>query len=321
MLFDWFTFGAQVLNFLILVWVLKHFLYKPILHAIDARETLIAKELADAAATKAEARKEREEFRHKSEEFDQQRAALLSKATDEADAERQRLLGEAHKAAEALSAKRQAAMSSGARNLEQALSRRTQQEVFAIARRALTDLAATSLEERIVEAFTLRVRGMDGQAKAHMGEALKTASEHAIVRSAFDLPQEQREVVRKAINETFSADIHLRFETAPDLVSGIDLSANGQRVGWSIGSYLTALERDVSELLKERERPEPKAEPAQRAMTGPEPEAAGAPTSEAQVDPSVEAAAEPTREAQVEPAPAPDLESTSGSPMPEPQSP
>ena len=55
MLIDWFTVGAQALNFLILVWLLKRFLYKPILHAIDEREKRIAKELADADAKKAEA--------------------------------------------------------------------------------------------------------------------------------------------------------------------------------------------------------------------------------------------------------------------------
>ena len=95
MLIDWFTVGAQALNFLILVWLMKRFLYKPILNAIDAREKRIAAELADADAKKAEAQKERDEFQHKNEEFDQQRAALLSKATDEAKAERQRLLDEA----------------------------------------------------------------------------------------------------------------------------------------------------------------------------------------------------------------------------------
>jgi F-type H+-transporting ATPase subunit b len=50
MLIDWFTVGAQALNFLILVWLLKRFLYKPILHAIDEREKRIAAELADADA-------------------------------------------------------------------------------------------------------------------------------------------------------------------------------------------------------------------------------------------------------------------------------
>src|ERR1017187_6487395 len=106
MLIDWFTVAAQALNFLILVWLLKRFLYKPILSAIDAREKLIATELADAARKKADAQKERDEFNHKNEEFDRQRAALFGKVTEEAKVERQRLLDEARKAAEALNAKR-----------------------------------------------------------------------------------------------------------------------------------------------------------------------------------------------------------------------
>ena len=90
MLIDWFTVVAQALNFLILVWLMKRFLYKPVLNAIDAREKRIAMELADAKSKKAEAKKDRDEFQQKNEEFDGQRAALLSKATEEAKAERAR---------------------------------------------------------------------------------------------------------------------------------------------------------------------------------------------------------------------------------------
>ena len=79
---------------------------------------------------------------------------------------------------------------------------------------------------------------MDGKAKESLGKALKTASEPALVRSAFDLPAAQREAIQKALNETFSADVHVRFETAPDLVSGIELITNGQKVAWSIADYL-----------------------------------------------------------------------------------
>ena len=261
MLIDWFTVGAQVLNFIILVWLLKRFLYKPILNAVDAREKRIAAELADADAKKAEALKERDEFQHKNEEFDQQRAALLSKATDEAKAERQQLLDDARKAADALSAKRKEALRSDANNLNQAIRRRTQQEVFAIARKALTDLATTSLEERMSEVFAQRLRSMEAKAKEGLGEALKTSSEPALVRSAFDLPEAQRASIQKALNETFSANVHIRFETAPDLVSGIELTTKGQKIAWSIADYLASLEKGVGELLKEKDKPEAKAAP------------------------------------------------------------
>lgn len=260
MLIDWFTVGAQVVNFLILVWLLKHFLYRPILDAIDAREKRIAKELADANTKKAEALKERDEFQHKNEGFEQRRIALLNKATEEAKAERQRLLDEARKDADTLSAKRQETLRNDAHNLNQAISRRTQQEVFAIARKALTDLAATSLEERLADVFIRRLREMDEQAKKSLGEALKTASEPALLRSAFDLPEAQRTAIQHMLNETFSAQINIRFETAPELISGIELTTNGHKVAWSIADYLASLEKGVAELLKKKEQAEVQAQ-------------------------------------------------------------
>lgn len=288
MLIDWFTVIAQVINFLILVWLLKHFLYRPILNAIDAREKRIAKELADADATKAEAQQERDEFQRKNEEFEQQRTALLEKATEEAKTEHQRLLDEARTDAAVLSSKRQETLRNEEHDLLQAIGRRTRQEVFAIARKALTDLAATSLEERLVEAFNRRLSEMDGQAKNSLGESLKAASEPALVRSAFDLPAEQRAAIQNALNETFSAEIPVRFEIAPELISGIELTANGQKVAWSIADYLASLEKGVEELLKTQSMPEAKVKPGSEPQTEAKPESKVEPKSTANTEPEPE---------------------------------
>ncbi|MFO7644144.1 MAG: F0F1 ATP synthase subunit delta [Desulfosarcina sp.] len=271
MLIDWFTIVAQALNFLILVWLMKRFLYKPILQAIDAREQRIAKELADADAKKAEAQKESEAFKRKNKEFDRQRDALLSQARQEAKAERQRLLDEARQAAEVLHAKRQDAMEREQQILNDEITRRTRKEVFAIARKTLTDLSGTSLEERISEVFRRRLGELDGEAKEGFAKILKTSSDRVLVRSAFELPSEQRAAIQHALNETFSAEIHVRFETAPDVISGIELTANGRKVAWSIADYLTSLEKSVGELLKEPSKPKtnPEAEPETQA--GPKP--------------------------------------------------
>ena len=176
MLIDWFTVVAQAVNFIILVWLLKRFLYKPILDAIDAREKRIEMELADADAKKAEALKERDAFLRKNEAFDGQRAALLSAAEAEANTERRRLLDEARRAADDLSAKRRQALRSDARDLSRAIGERTQNEVFAISRKALMDLATTTLEARVCDVFVRRLREMEGPAKAGLVKSLKTAS-------------------------------------------------------------------------------------------------------------------------------------------------
>ena len=322
MLIDWFTVGAQVLNFLILVWLLKHFLYKPILKAIDAREKRIASELADADAKKSEAQKERDEFQNKNKVFDEQRSALLGKAADEARVERERLLDEAHKDAGNLRAVQAAALRNDQKRLASAITNLAKQEVFGIARKTLADLAMVSLEDRMGEVFTRRLREMDGKAKALLGAALKSSSEPAVVRSTFDLGAAQRAAIQNALNETFSAEIHIRFETSPDLISGIELTTNGRKVAWSIADYLASLGKGVDELLKKKEEataaeakaeitPKVKAEPKAEAETESKPEAKAEPKPEGKAESTLEAKsetkpevkAEPTAEAKTEPKP------------------
>jgi F-type H+-transporting ATPase subunit b len=249
MLIDWFTVGAQLINFVILVWLLKHFLYKPIIKAIDAREARIAAELADADARKAEAKRDRDDFEVKGKAFDEQRDALLAKAVVDAKAERDRLKDEARKEAEALRLRHQGSLQSEARRLDGELARLATKEVFGIARKTLSDLATVSLEERMGEVFTRRLREMDGKAKEVLATALRTSREPALVLCTFDLPATQKAAIQNALNETFSCEVRLRFDTAPDAICGIELTANGQKLAWSIAEYVGVLEKNVGALI------------------------------------------------------------------------
>jgi F-type H+-transporting ATPase subunit b len=182
--------------------------------------------------------------------------------------------------------------------------------VFSITRKALTDLATVSLEERMGEVFTRRLRGLDDKAKTVLGDALKKNFEPALVRSAFDLPAEQRAAIQNALNETFSAEIHIRFETSPDLVSGIELSANGQKVGWTIADYLASLEKGVGELLKEKDKPAPKPEvKVEPIPDAPKPEEKPAPKPEVKAETKPDSAPEAKAEAKPESKPTAEAES------------
>jgi F-type H+-transporting ATPase subunit b len=272
MLIDWFTVGAQAFNFLILLWLLKRFLYKPILNALDAREKRIANELADANKKKAEAEKARNEFQQRNEEFDRQRANLLSEAKEDAKTERQRLLEEARQAAEEMRIRRQDALNREQQSLSAEITRRAQEEVFAIAGKTLRDLAGIGLEERMSEVFAHRLRTLDDAAKEGLAKALKTSSEPALVRSAFELAPDQKAVIQQALNETFSAEIEIRFEIAPAVISGIEITANGRKVAWSIAEYLASLERSIGELLNEQSQSQAKDKATDGLKPNPGPE-------------------------------------------------
>jgi len=250
MLIDWFTVGAQVINFLVLVWLMKRYLYQPILRAIDAREKRIAAALSDAEQKKAEANDEREEFQRRNAVFEQQRTELMRKASVEASAEGQRLVDAARQAADVLSTQRQKVLCREQKMLKETLIRRTREEVFAIARKTLADLADTSLEASISEVFMRRLRALSGHAKAALATALNESSDPVIVRSAFVLPPAQRAALQRALNEIFSVDLRIDFVTTPDVISGIELTAGGQKLAWSISEYLSGMEQHVSELTQ-----------------------------------------------------------------------
>lgn len=251
MLIDWFTVGAQLLNFIILVWLMKRFLYQPVLDAIEAREQKIAAQLADAAATKVEAHQQRDEFQEKIQNFDEQSAELLRQAKAAASVERDRLQHEARVEADAASAQRAKALRADAQHLHAEITRQTQQHVFDISRRVLGDLAGVSLEQQMCEVFIQRLQAVEGPALTTLGAALKGVSdaEPALLRSAFELPDLQKNAIRTALETSFGQPIPLKFEATPELVSGIELSARGQKLAWSISDYLTALSSGLEEQL------------------------------------------------------------------------
>ncbi len=254
MLIDWFTVAAQLLNFVLLVWLMKRFLYQPVLGAIAAREKRIADQIADAEAKEAQAEVERKNFEDKNVAFDAARAALLAQATADAQSEGQRLLDNARLAANEEGAKRRQALNTEAAHLSQMIGKRAREEVFAIARKALADLASATLEERIGEVFVRRLGELSEPAKARLAAALKTATEPARLRSAFELPAGQREAIQSALNASFSSAVPLHFETASDLVCGIELSAGGEKLAWTIAEYLQSLEASVAEVMATRSR-------------------------------------------------------------------
>jgi F-type H+-transporting ATPase subunit b len=260
MLIDWFTVGAQGVNFLILVWLLRRFLYKPVLAAIDAREKKVAAKLGDATAQEAKAQAEREDLRKRNEAFDRERESLLLKATDEATAERQRLIESARQDSQQLRVKLTQALANERAELGHQLSMQTQAEVFAVARKTLADLSGASLEDRMIEVFIARLRalpdkqrlvltgaGVDGPTPGAMIHADPPARA-ALVRSAFECPPAGRAKVESAIRECLGADVEIRFETSPEFVCGIELTVDGVKLAWSVADYLSSLAQDVTAL-------------------------------------------------------------------------
>ena len=248
MLIDWFTVGAQAVNFLILVWLLKRYLYRPVLAAIDAREKKIAERIANAAAQDTKAQAAGAELRKRSEAVDQDREGLMHKATAEGAAERQRLIEAARLDSQLLRVKLSQALAAERGELGRQLAMRTQAEVLAVARKALSDLAGANLEDRIIEVFLARLAGA-GVATEPSGTALPASPPQvALVRSAFEPTPARRAEVEAAIRQRLGANGAVHFQTSPEIVCGIELSVDGVKLPWSVSDYLASLAQDLAAL-------------------------------------------------------------------------
>lgn len=248
---DWFTVIAQVVNFLILVGLLSRFLYKPILNAIDEREKKIKAQLEDAEAKKAEAKNEQEEFKQKNDEFDEKRKELMDKAVAESKIEGEKLLEEARSAASALEAKLKKASKEAQENTNREIAQKTRQEVFAISRKALADLASVTLEEQSVTVFISRLNELSEEERKRFVKAFKGHSYPVLIRSAFELPHKQQTEIKNSVKEILGAKVHYEFKVNPELISGIELTANGYKLAWSISEYINSFEKSISETIKE----------------------------------------------------------------------
>ncbi len=249
---DWFTIVAQAVNFLVLLWLMKRFLYKPILKAIDEREKRIAEELSAAVIKKNAALEMKADYDRKNDELDRQSAAFLKKAQDESNAEKSRLLKDAREAADAVSKKRQESLVVEETALRESVSRKIQSEVLAITRKVLADLAEVSLEEQVVGVFIQHLRDLDTSQKTAMISAFEKEQGPTTVRTAFDISPVLRNTIETSIKEILGPQMTISFESTPDLISGIELAVNGQKVTWNVADYLSSIEESFDDLLKEK---------------------------------------------------------------------
>jgi len=248
---NWFTVIAQILNFLVLVWLLKRYLYKPILDAIDARETRISAQIADAELKDADADKKVEEYNRKNMEFDAQRNDLIKEAKKDAKAEGDKLVEKAQISSVEMRKKMESSILSQYAELENEIEQKTKEEVFAIARKTLEDLANTSLEDQIVLAFTNKLKQLDGDEKTELLTAFNNSNDQKIVVwSTYDLSEKQKANIGDVIKQLIDKNISFEYKTNQALISGIEIATNGYKVAWSIAEYLDLVAKKIEELVK-----------------------------------------------------------------------
>jgi F-type H+-transporting ATPase subunit b len=248
-LIDWFTIIAQIVNFLILVALLKRFLYDRIIRAMDERESKIRARLDDARKKSAEAEEEAQFYREKKKQWETKRQEMMDQARKEAEEERKSLVGRAREEAEDQRTRWRESVQKEKNAFVRELRRMTAGQVYGISRRALSDLADSDVEEQMAEAFLSRIKDLPSERKTRLGDAIRDNGNLAAVTSGFELSQGERQKITRAVHEEFSPDAEVAYKTDRDLIMGVEIKGKGEKTAWSIEHYLEQLEAEARDKL------------------------------------------------------------------------
>ncbi len=246
---NWLTIVAQVVNFLILVWLLKRFLYGPIIGAMDAREAQIGARMKDADERSDAAKASTIEYQQRLHELDERREEMLTLATSEATAERERLLTQAREDVSQTESRWHRALADEQEAFLRELRRRAGEQLCRVARQALAELADAELEGQVTETFIRRLEQMPATDREELAEAMRGTDGEAVVSSAFELPTESRRALVDAVTQVFDASPQVDFTVTPEVMCGIELRAGGRKIAWSMDSYLGTIEDELDELV------------------------------------------------------------------------
>jgi F-type H+-transporting ATPase subunit b len=253
---DWFTLIAQIVNFLILLFLLQHFLYDRVTGAMNERERRIASRLDDAQSKQRKAEEEARRTQQEREELEAQREQLMSQARKEAESRRDSYLEDARREVEERKARWQRAIEQQRKVFLSTLRDRVGEQVIATTRDVLEDLAGTELETGTVDTFVRYVRNMDEDEAKEFRSFVQSTDGKLKVRSSFDLPEEERKRIRDAVGEAAGRELdgRISFEKAPELLLGIELRSDGRTVGWNIDRYLDILANRLKGFLQQKQK-------------------------------------------------------------------
>lgn len=237
------TFVLELINFLVLVWILKRFLYRPVLDVVARRSEKIDATMAEAKRIDGEAQELKERYEKRLDEWEleqtNKRGALAHDLADE----RARQLAELRKSLDEEVEKGRAAEARRVADLEDKLEREGLALGARFASRLLGIAATPELQTRLLDLFAQDFDATPPERFANLLGNPEPGPDSVDVSSAFELTEAQRTAVDERAKKLCGSDVPVRFAKDPDLLAGIRLTIGGCVLGLNLKDELEGFAR------------------------------------------------------------------------------
>jgi len=221
---NWSTFILEIVNFLVLVWILQRFFYKPVLNIIARRRSQIDQSLQEARTERQEAERLQRLYEGRLSDWEQEKQAARQGLERELEEERARRLA---KVKAELKDERQKAQAVAQQEQERQSRRLEQQAVAMAARfgsRLLTRIAGPELETQLVLAALQDLRSLADEQREELRHAWRSEQGPLTVTSAYVLDDSLRKALESAICELAGRPVSCSYEEDRALIAGLRVS-------------------------------------------------------------------------------------------------
>ncbi|MBO6282273.1 MAG: F0F1 ATP synthase subunit delta [Alphaproteobacteria bacterium] len=244
---DLFTFAAQIINLIILLFLLRKFLYLPVLKAVEARQKLIADELESAALARKQAQKEEAKCAAKMQEIEAHKQDILAKVQQEAQILAAKLSDEAEAQYKQSQKKLHDKLAAEQKNFDATVQNLVIEHFNKFADSALKQLAGTDLNELVIKQFEKQLSLLSDDDKKMYAQAFEDKKVIS-VKSADKLSAVRKTDLERMLKSVLRLTDKIKFEYSinKDLIGGICVQADEQMIAWSLQGYLQDFKKNLN---------------------------------------------------------------------------
>lgn len=237
---SWSTFLLEILNFLVLVWILKRFFYKPLQAVIARRQAAIEQRTEEARQMADKARQLQQQYEKDLADWERGREQAREKLQREIRAERAKLekaledsLQQQRQKAEAVEQRRQ-------REMRRQLEQQALEQGGRFAARLLQQGAGPELQQRLLELLLRSLDELPEEQRQPLRQQLAELADAAEITSAFPLAKIQRQELEQVLREILQANVPCHYVEDPELLAGLRIDIGSWQLGASVRDELEA---------------------------------------------------------------------------------
>jgi F-type H+-transporting ATPase subunit b len=222
MKFDWWTFALQAANFLILVWLLQRFLFKPVKAIVARRKEEISRALTEASAEKESAERLKLEIDAKRSEIGAERQTMIDEARVQLSAERQKMIEEARSEAEKIRDQALKRLDEERAAAGNDLFERTVALATNLAERLLRELDVPSIEQPFLARVIDYLDRLPAEERAKL--ISQSSASALLVTTAHPLGVQEQSEWQEQLAQRLDADLSIKFNADPTLIAGVEVT-------------------------------------------------------------------------------------------------